>query len=294
MKPLSGSYEAALNTADKYDPDLPLVQSRAFGGTMVMWKREHDPYVSVYTVQSTAFLPIIFHPPGSALSIHIAVYLPTMGLESQFLRELSQLSLIIDELSDTYPSAQLHLRGDFNVSRTNAKRTQLLDHFCSEHDFLQTLIPKATYHHFVGNTESHLDKIFFSRNVIKEESLQRIECGLTNPLIDSHHDLLVSTVSIPSSDEEDSTDGNVVAPVIENKRVKVIWSEQGIEEYQLLIHPHLERLQELWLNSPSKTSVALLLESTNNLLSSCAAKTNRTKSLISKNVSHSSKIPKTI
>ena len=150
--------------------------------------------------------------------------------------------------------------------------------------FLQ-LIPKATYHHFVGNTESHLDKIFFYRNVIEEESLQRIECGL---LIDSHHDLLVSTVSILSSDEEDSTDGNVVAPVIENKRGKVIWSEQGIEEYQLLIHPPLERLQELWLNSPSKTSVALLLESTNNLLSSCAAKTNRTKSLISKNVSHSS------
>ena len=42
MKPYQGEYKCSLNSDDKYDPELPLVKSKAHGGTLAMWKLEHD------------------------------------------------------------------------------------------------------------------------------------------------------------------------------------------------------------------------------------------------------------
>jgi hypothetical protein len=261
-----------------------------------MWKCQYDPYITLHQVQSTAFLPVLFHPPGSALSVHIAVYLPTLGKESEFLDELSKLSIVIDEISDANPAATFYLRGDFNVSQTNTKRTLLLDQFSTQHNLTQVIIPKPTYHHFVGNgkSDSFLDKILFSSSALKPETLQTIECGQTNPLVDSHHDLLVSSFEIPDEANEDSTDVKVTAPVIENKRVKVIWSDAGIQEYQSLVLPHLSRLQELWLSSPSKSCTGLLLQSTYNVLNACAALTNKTIPLDQNSVPRPVKTPKAV
>ena len=296
MKHFRGSYSASLNSADKYDPELPLLQSRAHGGTLVMWKCQYDPHITLHPVQSTAFLPVLFHPPGSALSVHIAVYLPTLGQENEFLDELTKLSIVIDEIQDANPAATFYLRGDFNVSQTNTKRTLLLDHFSTRHSLTQVIIPKPTYHHFVGNgkSDSYLDKILFTSTALKAETLQTIECGQTNPLVDSHHDLLVSCFEIPDEARDDSTDGKVTAPVIENKRVKVIWSDAGIQEYQSLVLPHLSRLQELWLSSPTRTSTSLLLQSTYNVLNDCAALTNKTIPLDQNSAPRPVKTPKAV
>ena len=98
IKPLAEDYLAFLNTADRFDPELPMVKSRANGGTLVLWRRKHDAHVFVWPVSSSAFLPIVFQPPGLELSIHIAVYLPTSGLESQFIEELSKLCKCIEEM----------------------------------------------------------------------------------------------------------------------------------------------------------------------------------------------------
>ena len=76
---LKGEYSYSLNTADKYDHELSLVKNRANGGTMVCWKSCLDPYITPLPVSSPSFLPILFQPPGSPLSIHISVYLPTLG-----------------------------------------------------------------------------------------------------------------------------------------------------------------------------------------------------------------------
>ena len=100
---------------------------------MVLWKRKYDPYISVHPVSTTAFLPIIFHPPGSVLSIHIAIYLPTHGQDNKFLEDITKLSVVIEELNETHPDAPIFLRGDFNVNHKNKKRRDLLDHFCSSH-----------------------------------------------------------------------------------------------------------------------------------------------------------------
>ena len=296
MSPLSGCYNASLNSADKFDPELPLLKSRASGGTLALWKVQHDPHITIFPASSAAFLPVIFNPPDSPLSIHIAVYLPTLGLESRFLEELSNLSVSIMELIEAHPGAPVYLRGDFNASFSNFKRTDLLDHFCSEHHLLQVSIPHPTYHHFLGNgqSDSFLDRILFSDSVLHQEILLDILCKNLNPLVDSHHDVIISSWSLPVERAENVSGGNIVAPRIENNRLKVGWSDEGIAEYQKMVVPHLTRIQELWLTSPSKTSVSLLLESTNNLLTSCAERTNKTFPLDKSSVPRPRKTPRTV
>ena len=151
MKTFQGEYKCSLNSDDKYDPELPLIKSKAHGGTLVLWKIEHDPYVSIHPVSSSAFLPLIYDPPSSPLSIHIAVYLPTLGKESSFFEELAKLSDCIDELNNIHGDPLVYIRGDLNVSNKNLKRLDMLNYFCSEHKLSQASIPHATYHHFLGN-----------------------------------------------------------------------------------------------------------------------------------------------
>ena len=216
-------------------------KSKAIGGTLVLWRRRHDAYVSVWPVSSSAFLPIVFQPPGSQLSVHIAVYLPTSGQESQFIEELSKLSNCIEEISDAHPDVPIYLRVDFNVRCSHTKRTDLLDHFAAQFDLLEVSLSHPTYHHFVGNgqSDSFLDKLFFSRTLPKSELLITIYCKLSDPFIESHHDMIISSWFLPAMTAAPITTENVVALKVKNNRVKVLWSDEGIEEYQLLIIPHL-------------------------------------------------------
>ena len=294
--PLAGTYMYALNSADKFDPELPLVKSKAHGGTMVLWKAEHDPYITVYLVSTTAFLPIIFHPPRSKLSIHFAVYLPTLGLENNFVNELSKLSLTVDELLEAYPEAPVYLRGDFNVSQRNKNRTDLLNHFCSQHHLQQLHMPKVTYHHFTGDgvSDSFLDRIFFSSSLKHPEIIKYFECKLENPLVNSHHDIILSNWFVSREDPVNQSAENIVAPLMPNTRVRVLWSDPGIDQYQSMVAPQLQRIQDLWLSSPSLTSVSLFLESTNNILSACAASSNRTIQLDKPSSTRPPAIPKPI
>ena len=60
---LKKEYCFKLNSPDVHDPDLPLHQSKAHGGTLVMWKRDLQPFISICPSTSSSFLPLIFHPP---------------------------------------------------------------------------------------------------------------------------------------------------------------------------------------------------------------------------------------
>ena len=293
MKPFKGDYFCSLNSADKYDPELPLVKSKAHGGTLALWKAEHDPFVSIHPVSSTAFLPIIFNPPSSPLSIHICVYLPTLGKERTFYEELSNLSSCLDEIDDLYPNAPCYIRGDFNVSRKNVTRTEMLNFLTNEHQLNQVQIPHATYHHFLGNglSDSHLDRILFSTSLMYPEVLETVHCKHEHPLVDSHHDIILTKWKLPNVTPLEPSKENIVAPRIEIIREKILWDDAGIEKYQLLVTPHLSRLQDLWLVSPSKTSISLLLESTNNILTKSASSSNKTVDLSKPRAAASSKTP---
>ena len=281
MKYLCGEYCYSLNSADNYDQELPFTKSRAHGGTMVLWKSCHDPYISPYPVSTSSFLPILFHPPRSPLSIHISVYLPTLGQESQFMEEMSNLSCTIDELRERHPNAPIFLRGDFNVNSKVKSRNNLLDYFTDEQNLSMLQISHPTYHHFLGEgaSDSFLDKIMFPKSLPHSDVLTSIICKLTDPLVDSHHDIILSSWTLVDEIPNDDCHENLVAPRVPNLRHKVIWTDAGVEAFQDMVLPHLARLQDLWLCSPSKTSCSLLLESTNSVLTKCASLTNKTVSL---------------
>ena len=200
---------------------------------MLLWKTIYDASISILPPSSPAFLPVIFHPAGFTKSVHVAIYLPTQGLEYQFLEELTNLSRTVDELRSSYPEAPMYLRGDFNIGNNNTRRSELLNQFCSQHSLLQAHIPKPTYHHFLGNgrSDSFLDRILFSDNAHKHETVSHIECKLENPLNDSHHDLIISSWHFLNESTEISTDENIEAPLVDNKRVKVLWTDHGIDMY---------------------------------------------------------------
>ena len=140
-----------LNSPDIHDPDLPMQQSKAHGGTIVMWKRSLHPFISIYPLTTSSFLPLVFHPPGTTPSIHICVYLPTCGREQEFIRELSGLSAIVDKLHHDYSGSPIYLRGDFNVSNNNKKRKVLFDNFMHSECLVEVAQTHPSYHHFTGD-----------------------------------------------------------------------------------------------------------------------------------------------
>ena len=101
------------------------------------------------------------------------------------------------------------------------------------------------------------------------ESLSSITCCLKNPLITSHHDLLLSSflshlvkcISLPQA---------VVAPRVLNTRVKVCWKEEGMTKYQSLLSSTLPYLQHILSPSSSPGLTSILLDTTNHALR-CAA-----------------------
>ena len=79
-----------------------------------------------------------------------------------------------------------------------------------------------------------------------------MHCKLSNPLVNSHHNILISSVRIPlaTSANEHNADRNIVAPRVENSRTKIIWSDSGVEDYKNIIVSSLKHIQDLWLQSP--------------------------------------------
>ena len=122
----------------------------------------------------------------------------------------------------------------------------------------------------------------------------RIICKNDNPLINSHHDIIISAWSPPSAPDPTSTSSNITAPRVNNTRVKISWSEEGIIEYEKLVASQLLRLQNLWLGTPSRSSISLLFQSTNNILTTAAASTNKEVRLNSAISPRSSSTPKPI
>ena len=55
MKYFTPQYKYYLNSEDRYDKELPFVKNQAYGGTMAMWKAEHDAHITVHPVLTTSY-----------------------------------------------------------------------------------------------------------------------------------------------------------------------------------------------------------------------------------------------
>ena len=276
LLPFHGKYEAYLNSEDLYEPVLPLDKVKAHGGTMIMWESSLTPFISIIPSVSSSFSSILLNFPGTLSSIHTVVYLPTSGRDDQFMTSLVELQVHIEDARDKHPEAAHFLRGDANSNPNNLPRFNLFNDFCDRLSLTKVSLNHPTYHHFVGNGnfDSEIDVLFFhGKNA--SETLYDIICKNDCPLIASHHDVILSTCIIPAALEPPPDTNLLVAPRVQNDRIKILWSDNGVLEYQNLIGTSLASLRERWANPSSSSSISLLLSSTYSCLSFAAASTNK-------------------
>ena len=234
--------------------------------------------------------------PGLRESVHFCIYFPTAGQEEIFAETLATLTIFIEDIFENGDGeTPIFIRGDANASSRNLTRSEIFNHFLTRHNFQRLAIHHPTYHHFIGNGhfDSDLDVILFTTTPGQSESLQSVICKQNNPLINSHHDLIVTSFTIPPAPPPPhDSEAKIFAPKIPNLRQKVLWSEEGIAAYSSAVGCALADLQGRWegsLSSPSCMSV--LLSSTYSLLSSAAAATNRVINLGETKPPRSSKSP---
>ena len=296
MQHLEGEYCYHLNSDDLHDPELPLVKSRSLGGTMMLWNKEIDPYIEIINTTSTAFLPIVLKMPDLKVSIQVTIYLPTHGKDSEFVSDLADLRNCLDELIERYIDPIIFIRGDGNVNANNSMRVTLLQQFIADYFLVKTEVGHNTYHHFVGNGkfDSEIDLLLQSSNKNVSECVTKIMCKHENPGMLSHHDIIMSSFTIPIKDESPLPANLISAPKCDHSRVKIIWSLEGQNEYSELVGTHLRQAREQWLDASSQISMSVLLSTTNNILSKCATMTNKFVSLGAKTVIRSKPTPKLI
>ena len=226
-----GEFTFHLNSEDSYCPDLALINSKAAGGTMAMWRKDLDPYVKILPSTSPAVLPLLLTIPGTAPTAHIGVYLPTWGQDPKFVAALSALEISVQQISEQY-LCPIYVRGDCNVNPKNKHRSNIFKHFCQKYFFSSIDFLHASHHHFTGNgaSDSQLDLLLYAGPPGQAESFITVVCGLSNPLVNSHHDIVFSSFPLLKQEIEVNT-GNVSAPKVPNDRVKIIW-----RTFQIMSH----------------------------------------------------------
>ena len=281
MSHFIGEYCSELNSEDTHDPEVALLKHKPVGGTMVMWRRSLDKYVSIHPVSTTAFLPLVYRPPGSPVSIHISLYLATSGKEIDFTEQITLLNNCIDDLREMYEGCLIFIRGDGNVNHNNHERMKILSIFLSNNNLVLTKIDHKCYHHFLGGGafDSNIDIIAHSSESPHSESVSAIFCGQENPEIESHHDPILSNILLPFTEPQEVQNDLPDAPRIHQTRHRIIWSEEGVTEYQEQVAIKLSKVRQKWLNPLSKTSLSVLLSSTNYILNEAAISTNRSVNL---------------
>ena len=262
-------YFFSLNSDDLADPELPLVCSKARGGTMVLWRRWLDPYVRVIPVTSSAFLPILLTLPECRPSVHVALYLPTHGQDTEFVSEIANLKNCLDRLNSTHNYPLLYIRGDANVNCKNLTRVKVLKSFMAHFNLVRIEITHKTYHHFVGagQYDSNVDVILHTVGTtisgMQQEKISGIICQKITPVMSSHHDVILSSFHLPPGDAEPESDGLICAPKLDIQRVKVMWTEDGIDEYSEQVSSLLRYIRSTWLHPSSQASMSVLLQLTN-------------------------------
>ena len=200
LKFISPSYSYHLNSEDRHNNSLPLVKSKAKGGTLLLWPSAFDPFITILPTPSPALLPCVLKLPGYLTSYHICIYLPTAGKDDQFISELSSLEVLLTDIYEKHDGkCPIFIRGDGNASSKNVLRSNMLNHFLLKHNLLRLKIPHHTCHHFVGNGlfDSDLDIILYSDTPGTSEVLSNVLCKFDNPLINSLHDIVVTSFTLP-------------------------------------------------------------------------------------------------
>ena len=143
----------------------------------------------------------------------------------------------LKDLLESNPNYILYIRGDANVNKNNNVRNTIFKNFMSSMKILSIPIDHKTYHHFMGGGlfDSNIDVILQTKNRFSTERIQRIFCKQEYPIIESHHDLILSFILLPELPVQPPA-ARPQAPAIQNKRTKVVWGdEELIRNYQNIL-----------------------------------------------------------
>ena len=269
------SFSYHLNSEDLLNPDLPLDTRKAIGGTMALWRTKFDPYVRVLPSTSSSHLPLLLSIPGIAISAHIAIYLPTSGKEAEFIAALAALDKTVIDIREEF-SCPIYIRGDCNVNPNNKSRAALFKHFCEKHSLSSLDLQHPTHHHFLGDGlfDVQLDALLYVGPPGLSDQVEKIICKMENPLVQSHHDIVLSSILLSRS-EVALPERVEAAPRVPNNRVKIFWDESNIPLYQSLLSDTLTSLRNRWADATSPSCFSLLLSATNDALMSAATASNR-------------------
>ena len=272
-----------------------MIKSRGNGGTLLIGIKELDPYIEVIPTNTPAFLLIILRMPGLKTSVHIALYMPTHSKESEFVSDLAELRNCLDNLTERFDPI-FYIRGDGNVNPNNTARTVLLKQLLKDYNLVRTEVGHKTYHHFVGNGlyDSDIDVILHTAEDNVNETVTKVICKLDNPALLSHHDMIISSFTVPTQPVIQPCVPLEIAPKVDYTRTRILWSEHGQQEYCELVEPHLRQAREHWLDSSSQQSMSVLLSVTNEILTKCATLTNEFKVVGVRRTTRSRNIPKAI
>ena len=275
---------SSLSSADKIDPLIAFTTNHAHGGTLIFWKRSLDPFVTIVDVNSSSFIILILKIPGFQVTIRIFIYTPTIGKENQFVQELYNLEIAVEEIFDKYPSATAFIRGDTNSTfkpRPGIKRDSLLSFICEKLGFSSIDIGHRTYHHFIGNTSSSI-VVILQKSIgssFEPEKVFEVLCSKETVQVDSKHDIIMSGFSLPYLPPPPVKTWDTLPPEVPNTRHKIHWSDDNIQPYRNLLQCTLSDLQANWSSPSPPASFSFLLQATNKALTSAVKATNKLISL---------------
>ena len=109
------------------------------------------------------------------------------------------------------------------------------------------------------------------------ENLSKIICSKEDARADSHHDILVSTLTLPYVLASPDPTDNITGPRVQSTKHHITWSDEGITRYQELLANTLPALQtqDDTDNAVLTGSASFLLSMTNHLLTTAAKSTNK-------------------
>jgi len=195
----------------------------------------------------------------------------------------------MEELRDIYPNALFFVRGDSNVNIKNKSRVHLFNAFLNDFALTRVNISHNTYHHFIGQGkyDSNIDVILNPVSINDMEVVREIICRNRSANHSSHHDAIISTISLlPTKfkiiDPEPALSPSL-APRLPNERIKIKWTAEGVPIYKSIIGDLLHQLRDLFLINESESCFSLLIDCTNFLLNTCASKTNHVIKAMTKN-----------
>ena len=227
-------YNFHSTSSDMFIPteELLLTTGAIWHGTAIGWDIDIDNFVTKLPVVSERFCGISYRDAKSDI-LSYTLYLPTSGLDEEFLEVLSQLFSDINQ--HRQQNSVIVIGADTNQSnKSSTRRIEAMQTFCKDFSLKSVLISsEPTFHHNNQTSSSQIDHILYFLPESCEIDLQFYEqlCKLDNSANLSSHDVIIGNLKLPLilTEKTDHDFSDTYQSFIVNKPN---WEECGIANYQ--------------------------------------------------------------